>query len=195
MTWTPQIKAFAHRVEGWIQHPLGEYPRDHAAMEGSVVGWTIVDTCVESVRFQCGDAHLTIAYRYTPRVDLALSVDSEVRFAAYYNRQGTKLGRRLANGEPLLADGSGLFLVTTDFCVGLEQESDTLDHDAQKPDEAAAPLVRRWQALRSAADQRRIAAFWLGHPHPVLATAGLMALGTQVLQHRRAAARTPAGGR
>jgi hypothetical protein len=37
----------------------------------------------------------------------------------------------------------------------------------------AEPLLARWRALASPEDQARIAAFWLGHPHPVLATAGL----------------------
>jgi hypothetical protein len=36
-------------------------------------------------------------------------------------------------------------------------------------------LLRRWHALASAADQARIASFWLGHPHPVLAAAGMVA--------------------
>jgi hypothetical protein len=42
----------------------------------------------------------------------------------------------------------------------------------------AGPLLERWRAVPSAADRARIAQFWLGHPHPVLAAAGLQAMSS-----------------
>jgi hypothetical protein len=46
-------------------------------------------------------------------------------------------------------------------------------------------LVARWSALTSPEDRQRIGAFWLGHPHPTLAAAGL-AVVSQTPHHRRA---------
>jgi hypothetical protein len=41
-------------------------------------------------------------------------------------------------------------------------------------------LLTRWRALQDDGDRRRIADFWLGHPHPTLATAGLALFTEQV---------------
>jgi hypothetical protein len=43
-------------------------------------------------------------------------------------------------------------------------------------DAARARLVQRWEALADPADRARITSFWLGHPHPILAAAGLATL-------------------
>jgi hypothetical protein len=85
-----------------------------------------------------------------------------------------------ANVEPsanlLMADGTGEELLLDEEGRPYAEEAILVaDHleAAITQELSRLALLRRWRALPSAADQVRIAAFWLGHPHPVLATAGL----------------------
>jgi hypothetical protein len=95
---------------------------------------------------------------------------------ALVDRQG------IDHGE-ILADGSPAELTCTPTRKGSVpslHQRDTQDEPATNIRNAQCQaLVRRWQALTDPADRERIAAFWLGHPHPVLAAAGLALLGLQ----------------
>jgi hypothetical protein len=73
------------------------------------------------------------------------------------------------------ADGTGAYLLLTRGAVDHKQpikpESGTRE-DAKHRMSIYA-LLRRFQMLTSGEDRARIAAFWMGHRHPILAAAGL----------------------
>jgi hypothetical protein len=87
------------------------------------------------------------------------------------------------------ADGSPGVLALTNGCPLAEQQMrasiTSTDYQA-----GARALLQRWHALSSNDARQRIAQFWLGHPHPALALAGL-AIATDNALLRESAHPTP----
>jgi hypothetical protein len=82
--------------------------------------------------------------------------------------------------DGLLADGSDTGLVATRTSTSIVpvavQSVDISDWSKDLIALDCETLLTRWRALTSREDQARIAAFWMGHRHPVLAAAGLITL-------------------
>jgi hypothetical protein len=85
--------------------------------------------------------------------------------------------------EEILADGSpdALSVQSYDSAepppILVPSSTQVTRHDEDVPsDEDVDILLRRWHRLPTPADQARVTQFWLGHPHPVLAAAGLATL-------------------
>jgi hypothetical protein len=80
---------------------------------------------------------------------------------------------RIGSRQIPMADG-------TSPGLGDHAPYDPSDIAAASHPEAIPELMCRWQGVPRPEDQARIAQFWLGHPNPALAQAGL-----QVLTHQR----------
>jgi hypothetical protein len=94
-------------------------------------------------------------------------------------------GEVLADGTPRELDcetvrtGAGAWSVPALQHIDYSNTPSRKIHAAQRD-----ALLRRWSTLTSPEDRRHIAAFWLGHPHPVLAAAGMALLGHHLEEHQ-----------
>jgi hypothetical protein len=79
------------------------------------------------------------------------------------------------DAQILGADGAGALALSQDAVHPLQS---TLDdpHITTEYERTLSRLVllERWRAIPSAEDRARVATFWLGHPHSVLSSLGLM---------------------
>jgi hypothetical protein len=88
----------------------------------------------------------------------------------------------------VLADGTGDDLVVVDGSTAPTPcPTQPVSPEGWSPDDPAAcqeRLLARWGRLSSPKDRARIATFWLGHEHPILAAAGLI-IATKAQSRRR----------
>jgi hypothetical protein len=82
--------------------------------------------------------------------------------------------------EEILADGTGdnLSVARTKAGVVPRAIQTTVVAGMYSVDRAPLreKLLTRWRALATDDDRARVAQFWLGHPHPILAAAGMATL-------------------
>jgi hypothetical protein len=111
-------------------------------------------------------------------VDMALTTHDGLEIVVKKDGGATIAHRSVVDG--LLADGSDTGLVATRTSTSIVpvavQSVDISDWSKDLIALDCETLLTRWRALTSREDQARIAAFWMGHRHPVLAAAGLITL-------------------
>jgi hypothetical protein len=79
--------------------------------------------------------------------------------------------------EYVLADGTNTLKPANDGTVAPMQTMVQSDLEHSQSHDA---LLARYHKLPSDADRRRVAAYWLGHPHPLLAAVGLTIATTPI---------------
>jgi hypothetical protein len=127
-----------------------------------------------------GARFLTLEFPRKPLIDWTY-VDNTLGVSTMQGRgitfSSNLVGRYAAE---VFADGTTRDLLL-DNLVPVHAQNAKVPHVDTSGDPSS--LLARWRALRSASDRARIAAFWLGHRHPVLAAAGLQ-IATTPQPHR-----------
>jgi hypothetical protein len=127
--------------------------------------------------------HVDYVSVHTPHGQLALQRHPAGDLKWYLTRKTTDISGVLRDrvqdasfflgDECVFGDGTDNDLRLADHHVTPEQETPFTTDTTVKNPMHAQRLVDRWHRLTSADDRARISQFWLGHPHPVLAAAGL----------------------
>jgi hypothetical protein len=178
--WTTRHELASPFSKGWVAHQIQDLSSlDSAVLEGMVTGWRAVDDVVDTLVVRHRGASLELTHRNSPRVDIDLSRGQKTIFHAYSMSNSRGLVRLFSGDEVVFADGTPMEITTHNHRPHAEQFDDPAEYSPHLIAACATALVTRWRALRSPTDQARIAGFWLGHPHPFLARAGMAVLTEQ----------------
>jgi hypothetical protein len=143
------------------------------SLEPGVQGWSFERGDMRCAGVVRAREHIAFRQVYLRHNGEATPVFAEAAQAAPPSRDPAPAYKPGENAVILLADGTYELTLTRGRVTPWQVVDPDENVDALTLEISRLELLRRWRNLPSDVDRARVATYWLGHPHPILAELGM----------------------